>query len=109
MLRFARSATGDHGDRNRFADRGGDFQIVSVTRSVGVHTSQDNLSGAQPLDFLGPRNGLQAGRLATAVDMNLPNLTAVTLDPFGVDVDHNALAAKSVGGATNEFRVGAGG
>src|SRR5262249_59566415 len=66
---------------------------------------QTVLARPEPLDLAGPGDGLQAGRHAAAVDVDLPDLPAVAVDALGVDVDHDALAAEPPGGAADEVGV----
>ena len=43
--------------------------------------------------------------LASAVDVDFPDLAAVLLHPLGVDIDHDALAAEPAGRLADEFGV----
>ena len=59
----------------------GHLQVVAVLGAVGVHAGQHDLAGAQPLDLARPGDGLEPGRHAAAVDVDLPDLAAVAIGP----------------------------
>src|SRR5262249_1507869 len=62
----------------------------------------------EQFDLPRPGDGLEPGRHAAAVDMDLPGLAPVAADPLGVDVHHDALAAESSGRPADELGVAGG-
>ena len=106
---LARAAGGDHGDLDGVGHGAGHRQVVAVLGAVGVHAGQDDLAGAEPLDLARPGDRLQPGRHPAAVDVDLPDLAAVAVDPLGVDVHDDALAAEPPGRPADELGVAHGG
>ena len=50
-------------------------------------------------------DGLEPGRNSAAVDVHLPHLAPAAIDPLGIDVDHDALAAEPPGGLPHQLGV----
>ena len=70
-----------------------------------VHAGEHDLAGPQPLDFAGPGHRFQPRRHAAAVDVDFPHLAAVLLNPLGIDIHHDALAAEPPGRLVDELRI----
>ena len=99
-------ATGrDHGNLDRVGHRPRHRQIIAVFRAIGVHAGENDLAGPQTLDFPRPGDGLKTGGNATAVDMYFPEFLTVAINPLGVDIHNDALAAEPSRGLLDELGV----
>ena len=105
VLGVTRSAGGHHGDLQGVDHRAGHLQVVAVPGPIGIHTGQHDLAGAKALDLSRPRDGLQPGWDPPAVDVDLPDVVAVAIDPLGVDVDDDTLAAEPPGGLADQVGI----
>ena len=97
----ARATGGDHGNRNRPADRRSQFYIIPDLVSVGVDGGQENLARAEALDPLCPLNGIDTCRRSTGVYVHLPRLAGA----LGVDRHDDGLIPKRLGRFLNEPRA----
>ena len=70
------------------------MEIIPGIRAIGIHAGQNNLAGAQILDFSRPVDSFQTGRNPAAVDLHFPHFLAVTNYTFGINIHDNALSAK---------------
>ena len=61
--------------------------------------------GAETFDLAGPGDGFEPGTDASTIDVNFPKLLIIAIDPFGVDIDDDALAAEAAGSLTNEIGI----
>src|SRR5262249_11398065 len=98
-------AAGDDGDADRVGHRPRHLQVVAGLGAVGVHARQHDLAGPRPPDFTGPRAGLQPGRTAPAVDVDLPDDEAVLADAARVDVDHGGAPPELAGHLRHQVGV----
>lgn len=105
MLRGAATATGDDGNRDRFCDGSGDFDVEAVFRAVSIHAGKDDFASAKGFDPLCPFDCLKPSGFASAVDVDIPEFLAVFHDSLGVDVDDDALAAKAEGSFADEVGI----
>ena len=112
----ASAAAGDDGDADGVADRPEHGQVVAVLVAIGVHGGEQDLAGAAFDDFAGPGDGVDAGRAASAVRVDL--VFGVGVGPvgvlavgtgLGVDRDDDALAAEAAGALADKGGVGNGG
>ena len=99
------SPAGDDGNRHRFRHRPRDFDVVPILSAVRIHGGEYNFSRAESFDFFRPFDGLQTRGNTATVDMYIPELLAILVDPFGIDVDDDALAAEPQGGFANKIGI----
>src|SRR6478736_9656884 len=63
-------------DRNRdgVGDRAGQRDVITLLGAVAVHRREQDFTGAKRRDFPGVVDGIEAGRLASAVRENFPTV-----------------------------------
>jgi hypothetical protein len=108
VLQPAGATAGDDGHAHAGGDGGQHVAVVAGTGAVGVHAGEEEFSGAQGGDALGPLEQVEAGGAAAAVGEDLPVAGAGGVAPR-VDGHHDALAAVFVGSAGDEVGVEHGG
>jgi len=108
---FGRAAAtaGDDGDIHGSGDGTSHREVVTVLGAVGVHGGEDDFTGTEFFDFARPSDGFESGGEASAIDVDFPEFPAVLLDPTGVDIDDDALAAETERGFADEIGIPDGG
>src|SRR5438105_15220545 len=94
VVEIADAAGGD----DRYGDTVGDGlrqrQVEPLPCAVAVHRGQQDFAGAARYHFLRVLDGVDPGRIASAMREEFPPLTAAdAVDPLGVDRDHDPLLA----------------
>src|SRR5258708_22112910 len=64
--------------------------MISGARTISIHTGKQDFARTQPLDLLRPLYSIQSSRDSASININFP----VVINPFRIDGDDNALAAK---------------
>ena len=103
VFEFAGATAGHHGDAHRLADPASDDEIEAGLGAIGIDGIQDNLTGTERHGLFGPGNGVQPG-VGSAATREDPPLVRPGF--FGVDGDHDALAAEFFGAFADEIRAG---
>src|SRR5262245_65535066 len=89
----------DDWDSDGVSYRARERKVIAFLGAVAVHRCQQNLSGPQRRNFLGIGNGLEAGRIPTAVRKDFPPIPFARLRYFlGIDRHNNALVAEFLRG-----------
>ena len=81
----AGAARGDDRHVDGVGDGARQLDVVAVLRAVGVHTRQEDLTGAERDGLLDPLEAVEARRRAAAVDVDLPLLVARAARVDGVE------------------------
>src|SRR3954452_2221026 len=71
VLQTADPTAGDHGDVDVVGDGGGEVEVEALAGAVPIHRCQQDLAGTQPLRAHGPIEGIDVGRRATAVQVDV--------------------------------------
>ncbi len=120
MIEIAHAAGGNHRDAHAVRDRARERKVKTLPCAIPVHRGEQNFTGAERNDFLGVFDGVDPGRIASAMGEDLPAIrAAASFDALGVDRKHDALIAEffrrfldefaaADGGAVDRHLVGAG-
>ncbi len=110
IVEVADAARGDDRHTNRIGDRARQLEIVADFRSVAIHRGDEQFAGPALDHFRGEIHGVDAGRIAAAMGVDLPGAEIVLADrlrkpALGVDRDDDALVAELVRRFRNEIRI----
>ena len=105
MLQIADTARSDDRNLDGIADGAGQFDIETGLGAVAVHRGQEDLATAVVFHLLRPFDGVDAGRLAAAVGVDLPGLRIGAFNAAGIDGNNDTLAAKALGCLTDKLGV----
>src|SRR2546427_166198 len=101
MLEGTGATGSDHGNPNSVSDASRQIDIVTVLRSVRVHTCQQNFSCSEVGDCFRPFDGIAVGSYTAAMCVDL----CTTVFTASINGDDNALAPESLGCSLNESGV----
>src|SRR5262245_22667876 len=77
MLKRTHPTRSDHRDRYRQGNRPRQFDIIPLSSTVPIHTSEQDLTRAVGLHPLYPRDRIEPGRCATAMNVHFPTWSGV--------------------------------
>ena len=101
MFEPAYAATGDHRYVDGVRDRARELEVVAVARAVAIHAGDMNSPSPSPRAAYRPRERIDAGRRAPAVNVDLPAwwpaLFPAARHLARVDCDDDALGAEPLG------------
>src|SRR5436190_4530579 len=108
VVRTGGAARRDDGNADSLGDRPEQLGVVAGAGAVSVDRGHEQLARAELDEPLGPRDGVEAGPLATALHDDLPPGRLLRGAPARVDRDHDGLPAEAGRAARDERRVGDG-
>src|SRR5438445_156896 len=101
MFRLTCAARRNDRDRYRFRDCARQFDVIASACAVTIHARQENFASTQAFDLLRPRDSIQPGWDAPAVDVNFP----APINPLGIDGDDDTLATELLRAFGHKFGI----